>query len=283
MYNKNIKIIGGGFLSNHLFEHLKNKKINCKIIDRAKCDLSNNKDIKKLNKYIKKNDIIVFIAAKAPAKNISDYNYNLSLCLNFLKIIRKDSFEHFYYISSDAVYSDSKKKINETSLSVPNSIHGYMHLTREIIFAQHFKNKFSIFRPTLLYGLNDPHNGYGPNRFLREILNKREVTLFGKGEELRDHIHVRHAAELIAILIVNNFRGTMNICTGKVISFYNFAKQLFRINNKKIKIVFNKRLIPMPHNGYRAFNNLQLKRKTKNFFDFKNIYEKGIMLMKQNR
>jgi hypothetical protein len=83
MYNKNIKIIGGGFLSNHLFEYLKNNKINCKIIERAKCDLSNNKDIKKLNKYIKKNDIIVFIAAKAPAKNISDYNYNLSLCLNF--------------------------------------------------------------------------------------------------------------------------------------------------------------------------------------------------------
>ena len=41
--------------------------------------------------------------------------------------------------------------------------------------------------------------------FLREILNKREVTLFGKGAELRDHIHVRHAAELIAILIVNNY------------------------------------------------------------------------------
>jgi nucleoside-diphosphate-sugar epimerase len=279
MYNKHIKIIGGGFLSNHLFEYLKNKKINCKIIDRAKCDLSDNKDIKKLNKYIKKDDIIVFIAAKAPAKNISDYDYNLSLCLNFLKIIKKDSFEHFYYISSDAVYSDSKKEINETSLLVPNSIHGYMHLTRELIFAQYFKNKFSIFRPTLLYGLNDPHNGYGPNRFLREIVKKKEVTLFGKGEELRDHIHVSHAAELIGILIVNNFRGTMNICSGKVISFYNFAKQLFRIKNKKTKIVFKKRLMPMPHDGYRAFDNLRLKRKTKNSFDFRNIYENGIKLM----
>jgi len=279
MYNKHIKIIGGGFLSSHLFEYLKNKRINCKIIDRAKCDLSDNKDIKKLNKYINKNDIIVFIAAKAPAKNISDYNYNLSLCLNFLKIIKKDSFEHLYYISSDAVYSDSKKKINETSLLVPNSIHGYMHLTRELIFAQYFKNKFSIFRPTLLYGLSDPHNGYGPNRFLREILNKKKVTLFGKGEELRDHIHVSHAAELIGILIINNFRGTMNICSGKVISFYNFAKQLFRIKNKKAKILFKKRFMPMPHNGYRAFDNSKLKRKTTNFFDFKYIYENGIKLM----
>jgi len=154
-----------------------------------------------------------------------------------------------------------------------------MHLTRELIFAQYFKNKFSIFRPTLLYGLSDPHNGYGPNRFLREILNKKKVTLFGKGEELRDHIHVSHAAELIGILIINNFRGTMNICSGKVISFYNFAKQLFRIKNKKAKILFKKRFMPMPHNGYRAFDNSKLKRKTTNFFDFKYIYENGIKLM----
>jgi UDP-glucose 4-epimerase len=281
MYNKNIKIVGGGFLSNHIFNYLKNKKINCEIINRVKCDLSNSQNLKKLNKYINKDDIVIFIAAKAPAKNIFDYNYNLSLCLNFLKVISKDSFRHFYYISSDAVYSDTKKKINETSLTVPNTIHGYMHLTRELIFAQHFKNKISIFRPTLLYGLNDPHNGYGPNRFLREILNKKQVSLFGRGEELRDHIHVMHAAELIGILIINNFRGTINICSGKVISFYNLAKQLFKINNEKIKIVFKKRLLPMPHNGYRAFDNLQLKRKAKNYFNFKKIYENGFSLMKQ--
>jgi UDP-glucose 4-epimerase len=283
MYNKHIKIIGGGFLSNHLLEYLKNKKISCKIIDRKECDLSNNKDIKKLNKFIKKNDIIVFIAAKVPAKSIFDYNYNLSLSLNFLKIISKNKFRHFYYISSDAVYSDSKKKINETSLTIPNSIHGYMHLTRELIFKQCYGNKFSVFRPTLLYGINDPHNGYGPNRFLREIFNKREVTLFGRGEELRDHIHVTHAAELISILIINNFKGTMNICSGKIISFYNFAKHLFRTNNEKIKIVFKERVISMPHDGYRAFDNEKLKRKTSNLFDFKNIYKDGINLMKQIR
>ena len=238
MLKKKIKIIGGGFLSNHLFDNLKKKKINCEIINRSKCDLSKNKDLIKLKKYIKKKDIIIFIAAKVPAKSISDYNYNLLLCLNFVKIIKKIHFRHLYYISSDAVYSDTKKKINEKSATIPNSIHGYMHLTRELIFSQYFMNKLSILRPTLLYGLNDPHNGYGPNRFLRQIIKKKEVTLFGRGEERRDHIHVAQAAELIAVLIVNNFKGTINICSGKIISFYTFAKQLFHINNKKIKIIF---------------------------------------------
>ena len=27
--------------------------------------------------------------------------------------------------------------------------------------------KLCIVRPTLVYGANDPHNGYGPNKFIR--------------------------------------------------------------------------------------------------------------------
>jgi len=41
--------------------------------------------------------------------------------------------------------------------------------------------------------------------------------------------------------------------------------------------------MPIPHNGYRAFDNTKLKKETKDFFDFKNIYESGFKLMKSNR
>ena len=35
----------------------------------------------------------------------------------------------------------------------------------EIFLKINFPKKVSIFRPTLVYGANDPHNGYGPNKF----------------------------------------------------------------------------------------------------------------------
>ena len=55
--------------------------------------------------------------------------------------------------------------MSEISKAEPNSLHGYMHLVREIIFKKYFKNKLLILRPTLIYGVEDNHQGYGPIYF----------------------------------------------------------------------------------------------------------------------
>ena len=52
------------------------------------------------------------------------------------------------------------------------------------------QNINSILRPTLIYGEGDPHNGYGPNKFMRLAKKNEDILLFGKGEELRDHINI---------------------------------------------------------------------------------------------
>ena len=59
------------------------------------------------------------------------------------------------------------------------------------------KVKFCIVRPTLVYGPNDPHNGYGPNQFIRLAQSNKNITLFGKGEERRDHIHIKDVGKVI--------------------------------------------------------------------------------------
>ena len=51
---------------------------------------------------------------------------------NLLISIKNKKIDYFLYISSDAVYKDTKK-INEKSELKPNSIHGVMHLLREEI------------------------------------------------------------------------------------------------------------------------------------------------------
>ena len=58
-----------------------------------------------------------------------------------------------------------------------------MHLIKENVLKNYFNEKLCILRPTLIYGKKDPHNGYGPNKFLRKITSNQSIDLFGKGEK----------------------------------------------------------------------------------------------------
>ena len=59
----------------------------------------------------------------------------------------------------------------------------------------------AFLRPTLIYGANDPHNGYGPNRFRRQAAKGETITLFGEGEEKRDHVPVDDVAALVSACV----------------------------------------------------------------------------------
>ena len=54
-----------------------------------------------------------------------------------------------------------------------------MHLTREIILRNKFKKILCILRPTLIYGMGDSHNGYGPNRFINLAVKNKSISIFG--------------------------------------------------------------------------------------------------------
>ena len=60
-------------------------------------------------------------------------------------------------------------------------------------------------RPTLIYGKKDPHNGYGPNKFLRKISSNQNIDLFGKGEERRDHVYIEDVVEVILLCLKKFF------------------------------------------------------------------------------
>ena len=233
------------------------------MISRKQINLNSNQAFIKLNKILKPQDTIVFIAAVAPVKNLSMLNYNLNMCENVLKSLSTiKKLNHLIYISSDAVYSDSKKKLNEKSQSVPNSLHGFMHLIRESMLNNLDCPKCFV-RPTLVYGENDPHNGYGPNQFIRNAQNNKNITLFGKGEERRDHINVNDVGNIIYEIAKKKVTGVVNAVSGDLVSFYDIAKQVKKIY-PKIKIKNIKRKGPMPHDGYRAFDNKLLKSRVGN-------------------
>ena len=75
-----------------------------------------------------------------------------------------------------AVYADDAHPVTECSTIAPSTLHGLMHVARELMFQSDFHGPLAILRPTLIYGAADPHNGYGPNRFRRLADRRLEET-----------------------------------------------------------------------------------------------------------
>jgi UDP-glucose 4-epimerase len=260
--NRFIILGSSSFIAKSITNKFYEKNIEPVLISRKEINFESKKSIPKLKKIFRDNDTIIFVAAKSPAKNIEDLSINLVIAKNIIESLKDIKVSHLIYISSDAVYSDSKKKINEHSKTIPNSLHGFMHLIRETMLKELNCSKTFI-RPTLIYGINDPHNGYGVNRFVRCAQSKKKINLFGKGEERRDHIHVDNVGEIVFEVAVNKIQGNINAVSGSVISFYKIAKFLKKIY-PGTKIEKIKRSGPMPHNGLRPFDADLLKKKFPN-------------------
>ena len=277
--NRVVLIGANSFIGKAVIKKFKTENIKIILLKRENIDLEKKQSINKLTNSLKKNDIVIFIAAVAPVKNIEMLHQNLVICNNVVSSLKIKKPRHLIYISSDAVYSDSKKKINEKSETKPSSFHGFMHLIRENMLNELDCLK-SFIRPTLVYGKNDPHNGYGPNKFIRCAQNNEKIILFGKGEERRDHIHVDNVADIVFHTTINQIGGIINAVSGNVISFYDIIKNLKKFY-PNLMIESLKRKGPMPHNGYRAFDISLLKKrfpklsiiKLQNWIKKKEIYK----------
>ena len=261
-----VVILGANsFIAKSVIKHLRKEKVKIIKVSRKQIDFHNKNSVKKLKIIVKQNDIVFLSAAKAPVKNISMLNYNMTIIENIVESLKNINLKQFIYLSSDAVYKDSLKLINENSICEPDSLHGLMHLAREKYLKSLYLDKICIVRPTLVYGLNDPHNGYGPNMFLRKAQKKQNIKLFGKGEEKRDHVYVDDVGKIITFLITNNLKGVFNITSGNLLSFKQIALMMKKFINPNTILEFKKRNGPMPHNGYRAFNNKKILEKFKGF------------------
>jgi UDP-glucose 4-epimerase len=257
-------ILGGGFIASAFRKSLIKNNQTVFLIRKNKIDLSKFNQAKKLINIIRKDDIVFIAAALAPVKNQEMYNYNIKIAKNITKVFKKLKFYKFIYLSSDAVYSDTMRKITENFKTLPKSLHGQMHLKRERMFKKLTKNNLTIIRPTLVYGPNDTHNGYGPNKFIREFKKKKIINLFGKGEEKRDHLYIEDLIKIMEKIVFGNYKGIFNIASGKVISFFQIANLIKNSTNKKITLLYNPRIGPMPHKGYRAFDINKLNKNFKN-------------------
>ena len=242
-----------GFIGNAILNRLAETNSVRVPVFREDVDLLHPDASQKLSKILKISDILVVAAAIAPVKNLSMLIQNLQMTESIVSAAKVQNLRYILNISSDAVYEDHEGYLSEQSKRSPNSLHGLMHLTRELCFDT-LSIPSGTLCPTLVYGPRDPHNGYGPNQFSRLVKSSQDVELFGEGEELRDHVFIEDVAEISVKMIEKNIRGRINVASGEVNSFKSIATMCLKKANSNVKIKYKERSGPMPHNGYRAFD-----------------------------
>ena len=252
---KRVIILGAhGFVGKATAENLAHDKIDTILIGRQEIDLLSDGAATKLEQVFRPTDALLVIAAKAPVKNTTMFNENIQIMDVICQVLLKSPVSHVVYVSSDAVYGDLPLPLTELNPTAPASLHGAMHLSRELMLSSVVGGPLAILRPTLIYGAKDPHNGYGPNSFRRLVGRGKNIVLFGKGEEQRDHVCIDDVAEIIKLTLNYRSDGKLNIATGEVQSFKQIARIINNASQNPVDIIETPRKGPMPHNGLRSFD-----------------------------
>ncbi|MEI6352462.1 MAG: GDP-mannose 4,6-dehydratase [Candidatus Nomurabacteria bacterium] len=317
MQNKKEKIIiagGAGFIGKNLIKKLsKNKQLEIHIIDWFKNEFTNQETYKEFKKIFKdqeniiihKKDIrdfdsikdifkeaktVIHLAAFISATNSINepkecFSTNISGTINIFEAARINSVHNVIFASSAAVYGSMNGKTNESKKTHPESPYGLSKYIDELIgkmYSELYSMNIVGLRFSNVWG-NMQHNtgNYAPviGRFIKQIQNNENITIFGDGNQTRDFIHVEDVANAIELIMKkiksqdeNNIFEVFNISTNKETKIKNIAEMVLKIKkNKEIKIIYEKaRKEPKKSIGDNS--------KIKKFIDWepKKILEKGI-------
>ena len=246
-----VVVIGaGGFVGRAICTRLAADKVPVLALTRNELDLLKPEAAAALQRLLREDDSVVFVSALAPTLNNAMLIDNLRMAEAVCAALAAQPVGHLAYISSDAVYSDDANPVTERSCQQPSSLHGVMHLAREIMLRAALKLPLAILRPTLIYGAKDPHNGYGPNRFRRLAAKGEAITLFGEGEEKRDHILVDDVAALASSVLHHRSKGVLNIATGRSASFREVAEMVVALSPRPVEIRGTPRQNPITHRHF---------------------------------
>ena len=182
---------------------------------------------------------VIYCAGPAPIKTLEQMIESRTILQIVLKSLSTTfSRVHFVYVSSDAVYGSTGENLNESSNLSPDSLHGFLHAHNEnLVLSKFGSNATTLVRPVALFGVGDPHNSYGPNRFFRDASSSRIINLVNGGIDQRDHLWITDAAQAL-IKISESPRGVVNLATGRAKTFLQVAQEVASIFQENVQIEF---------------------------------------------
>ena len=244
-----------GFVAGHLLAQLARDGVPAVGFGSTDLDLTAPGADAGLASRLQASDALVFVSALTPdkGKDIATLMRNLRMGEAVAGALAARPVAHVVYISTDAVYRDDANPVSERSCCQPASFHGVMHMARERMLVETLRSPgvpLAVLRPSLLYGPGDTHNGYGPNRFLRLALEGKPITLFGGGEERRDHVFIGDVVRLTALVLAHRSTGVLNIATGRSTPFAEAARLAVEVSGSRSDIQPSARANPITHRHF---------------------------------
>ncbi len=218
-------------------------------------DLRKFEELQKLDDRLNRETALILASALTPEKGatLNVLHDNILMCLNVARYLETHPVGLCVYVSSDAVYPLVASPVTEETAVEPASLYALAKYTGERVLARVSETTglpLLTLRITALYGPGDTHGSYGPNAFMRSILQGKVVRLFGNGEEQRDHLHVDDAASLVQQLVAVKATGTMNLATGRSRSFADIVEILQKIVPEPFQTDSLPRKAPITHRHF---------------------------------
>ena len=239
-----------GCIGKSLCQLTASKSIDHLALDSSKLNLLSTDAASKINGIVNDGDDVIILAALTPEKGdaVDTTAANVVMMQNILAGLKTVEVRHVIYISSDAVYSQDIESIKSSTPKSPSRLYGHAHLVREEMLKHAIDSgHWTIIRPCAVYGHNDTHNAYGVMRFWREAVSNYSITLFGNGEEHRDHVHADDVAAIIDQALALTIHGEFNASSGQSISFSSLATMIKAKMSKPVTIKSVARQVSVTH------------------------------------
>lgn len=167
----------------------------------------------------------VSISAKDPHL---DVKINVNGSLNLLESVRQlpHNPRFIYFSTGGAIYGDldiSSLPARESTIAAPFSPYGASKLAVENylrVYGHLYGVNYGIVRPANVYGpRQNPHGEAGVIAiFTQAMLDGRQVTIFGDGNDERDYIYISDFIEGVLSIANSDLTGPYNIGTGYGVS-----------------------------------------------------------------
>lgn len=253
---RRVVVLGGsGFVGSRLVARLQAVGVDTLALSSKDIDLAAPEAVSALARVVRNDDALVFASCLTPEKGGDPRTFmrNLSMAEHVGLFVESHGCAHVVYIGSDAIFKDDVTLVTEDSEQQPSALYGLAHVAREKMITYacgKAGTPLAILRPCAIYGDGDTHNSYGPNRFLTSARADGKITLFGGGEETRDHIFVNDLCAVIEASLSSRSIGTLNVATGRALSFAQVADSVAAAMGTPVQIVPTARKNPVTHRHF---------------------------------
>ncbi len=248
---------GSGFLGHHLIQALVKaghevKNIDLKANPEFPTVIADVRNTDKMLKEISEAQVVFHLASLIEAgesveKPTRYIDYNVNGTLSILEAMRVNGIKTFIFSSSAAIYGEPKSvPIKEDDRALPINPYGMTKLAMEGLLSSYVKaHGFTgiALRYFNLYGPEEHHEPetHAMPRFIKQIYEGQEVTVWGDGKHLRDYVYIDDIvrAHLLALDLAKKEPQKyhyFNLSTEKPASVLEIVNLIEKTIGKKAKI-----------------------------------------------